>query len=631
LSQELKDAVKRPLGGAGLANGATVFGLGGTGKTQLVLRYIETHKALYESVLWLDVHSQETTKSSFERCCRQLGLPVDRRTEAQILQDSIPVRTVLRWLNSRKEGQEWLVVIDNADDLTWDLHAIIPKGCVGTVIITSNDRAASTLLDGKSDIVHVDAMTNGESLTLLLKVIEVENAITADDTRVLLENTIERLDKLPLAIDVAGRRIRTVASIPQGDNGLVGEEHLNNALQRFLDDLKLHGSKLLRDTAINWTPSYRKTIWTVWESSFASLRKFPHYHPEHLLSLMAQLNGITTETELFRQASFDLHTVCGRLGVEAPPWLAETLKMKDNDVWDDFVYREAVNVLQRYGLVRQIHKPDPGVTMHRLVKLRAAEGASSKEEWTWFLAFIVAVCHRSLLFYPRPDRRHIRASLPTAKVLTEKKTCLSSEGLIWAWLVMATFFEEEGESEACEHLREAILSLRESSLGLKHPKTQLSKVQLTKLRKRRFQPTTSRTYGTIVEQGADGSSLTRPSEPFDFEYPLKRGPDPKPDYARKDPASTPDRRKAPNRFDDDVVRDLFQSYGLVKPEPDYSNPLEFLRTNTALGFKQMREDVRQQPALLEPYLHRLGCNNIALASNIHNNYEFFLQMLIEDD
>jgi hypothetical protein len=64
-------------GGAGLAYAASVTGLGGTGKPHLVLRYIEGHEEEYDIILWLDVRSAETTRSSYERCCRTLGLPVE--------------------------------------------------------------------------------------------------------------------------------------------------------------------------------------------------------------------------------------------------------------------------------------------------------------------------------------------------------------------------------------------------------------------------------------------------------------------------------------------------------------------------------------------------------------------------
>ena len=114
-----------------------MVGLGGTGKTQLVLRYIEEHEEEYNSVLWIDVRSKGTTRSSYERCCRELGLPVEAALSGGLLQDEPSVQVTLSWLRGRGEDKRWLVVLDNADDLSWDVSAIVPKGKAGTVIVTS--------------------------------------------------------------------------------------------------------------------------------------------------------------------------------------------------------------------------------------------------------------------------------------------------------------------------------------------------------------------------------------------------------------------------------------------------------------------------------------------------------------
>jgi KaiC/GvpD/RAD55 family RecA-like ATPase len=73
LSKELEEKLSKTHG-TGLAHAAAVVGIGGTGKTQLVLHYIEKHKAEYDPVLWIDVRTKETARSSYERCCRELGL-----------------------------------------------------------------------------------------------------------------------------------------------------------------------------------------------------------------------------------------------------------------------------------------------------------------------------------------------------------------------------------------------------------------------------------------------------------------------------------------------------------------------------------------------------------------------------
>lgn len=65
LSEERKVKLEKRHGGAGLAYAAAVTGLGGTGKTQLVLRYIEGHEEEYDTVLWIDVRSEETARLSY--------------------------------------------------------------------------------------------------------------------------------------------------------------------------------------------------------------------------------------------------------------------------------------------------------------------------------------------------------------------------------------------------------------------------------------------------------------------------------------------------------------------------------------------------------------------------------------
>jgi hypothetical protein len=651
LSQELEDALRRPLGVAGLAHGVTVFGLSGMGKTQLVLQYIETHKTLYESVLWLDVHSQETTRSSFERCCRKLGLPIGRRAETQQLQDSVSVRTILRWLSCRKEGQEWLVVIDNANDLTWNLHSIIPKGRIGTAIVTSHDRHAATLLDGKSEIINVDAMTNDESVLLLLNAIDCRYEITGDDTRALLETTVESLDKLPLAIDLAGRRMRTVARSRGGSGRSAAEENLKSILREYLRDLRLHRSELLRDTEFIWATSYQKTVWTAWETSLNSLQRFKQYHPEKLLSLMTQMNGTCIPTALFRHASSEFVTVCDQLGLkEAPSWLKEMLKLQDDGNWDDFVYRGAVDALQRFGLVRTVHEPDPGVMMHALVRWRAAEETISSEEWTLFLVFIVAVCHNSLGL--KWYERHILSILPTVKLLTGKETCFPAAALAWTWEVIASVLQQGNRFDDCRHLREAISSLQESSLVPRHPRTPL---RSAKLPGSQLPQTLGYNDRLTVTHDADGGFPSRRSDPPNIEdmrrrkqpfEPLKQTSERVMADSLKgygSPSTASRRGTNPSRNGNQCVsasgsglgglegrsREIPPSRSSLGPEvTTNSNNIDFMRGDRT--FREIRRVVQQHPEMLEPILNEMAANNPPLTQLVIQNSEQFMQFLSED-
>lgn len=77
LSKELHENLRRVQDDFEPAHAVAVTGPEGTGKTQLVLRFIEENEQDYDVVLWIDVQSEEAVRSSFERCCHTLCLPFD--------------------------------------------------------------------------------------------------------------------------------------------------------------------------------------------------------------------------------------------------------------------------------------------------------------------------------------------------------------------------------------------------------------------------------------------------------------------------------------------------------------------------------------------------------------------------
>ena len=53
------------------------------------------HEKEYNTILWLDVRSEVTALSSFERCCQALALPVFPSGEQEALHDAASVQAVL--------------------------------------------------------------------------------------------------------------------------------------------------------------------------------------------------------------------------------------------------------------------------------------------------------------------------------------------------------------------------------------------------------------------------------------------------------------------------------------------------------------------------------------------------------
>lgn len=61
----------------GQAQAIAVTGPGDSGKTRLLLRFIKEYEGKYHIILWIDAQTEGTVRSSHDRCCRALSLPVD--------------------------------------------------------------------------------------------------------------------------------------------------------------------------------------------------------------------------------------------------------------------------------------------------------------------------------------------------------------------------------------------------------------------------------------------------------------------------------------------------------------------------------------------------------------------------
>ena len=80
------------------------------------------------------------------------------------------MQAVLRWLYSRKDTDEaWLAIIDNANNVSWGIKKVLPKGQRGSVITTSQDSQSQKLVNGGCEEVLVGTMELLEARMLLLR------------------------------------------------------------------------------------------------------------------------------------------------------------------------------------------------------------------------------------------------------------------------------------------------------------------------------------------------------------------------------------------------------------------------------------------------------------------------------
>ncbi|RYP37899.1 hypothetical protein DL767_002771 [Monosporascus sp. MG133] len=189
---------------------AALWGLGGSGKTQLALDYAYRRCSDRTcSVFWVHADSETSFAQDYKWIAGKLGLA-----------DALEGEKLLSAVRKQIETlPQWVLVLDNADDLALfgvgrgpstaelgpDLSDYIPRGTVGTVLWTSRDQRIAGSLVGRRRGIHVARMTNseGEMLLKAIRDLEAEEDEVNDIPRLLAE-----LEWLPLAISQAATYMR---------------------------------------------------------------------------------------------------------------------------------------------------------------------------------------------------------------------------------------------------------------------------------------------------------------------------------------------------------------------------------------------------------------------------------------
>ncbi|MGW6413843.1 FxSxx-COOH system tetratricopeptide repeat protein [Streptomyces sp. NPDC055055] len=136
-----------------------LHGLGGVGKTQLALKYVQLHRHEYDRVWWIDAEQPAVIRAQLTMLAPELGLVPDAQSDT--------VARVIAALAAGEPYRRWLLVFDNAgqpNDVVPYLPSLIgDSDLAGRILITSrhagwSDRVLSTRLD---------VFTRAESLDFL--------------------------------------------------------------------------------------------------------------------------------------------------------------------------------------------------------------------------------------------------------------------------------------------------------------------------------------------------------------------------------------------------------------------------------------------------------------------------------
>ena len=324
-----------------------IWGLGGAGKSQLVLNYIQEYRYDYSAVFWIEAGQKETLERDYIQIYRLL---VDCRPAAasEIVQIADAVAAVKNWFQCHPG--RWLVVLDSADSIDnedqpsyLDLRFFIPDVRGVHIIITSRSSIAKDMTN--LEAVEVGEMTPVEAAELFTKSAKLNHMGQEKE----VASIIQELGYLALAITLAGSY---VAATPR----------LRSDIRQYLSDYRTQRKRLLSRKPTRYIHQYGESVLGTWETSFDAIVR-QSIVASRLLSLLAFLNFDDIWVGLFSRSyvgsGLSSHAETGAESTWQP------LVSPDAPL-DLYALESAFETLQTYSLV-QWKADQNSYSMHKLV------------------------------------------------------------------------------------------------------------------------------------------------------------------------------------------------------------------------------------------------------------------------
>ncbi|KAJ7194276.1 hypothetical protein GGX14DRAFT_679055 [Mycena pura] len=327
-----------------------LYGLGGSGKTQIALKFIEQHKAHFTHKFFVDASSPESITNNFKMITSMLNIPEET------------VDGAMSWLASKSE--EWLLLFDNADDTNLGLNDFFPQCKHGNIIITT--RNPELRVYGAHS--HVSNMEEEEAVQLLL-MSAAQVHTPPNDT--YAQNIVKELCCFPLAIIQAGAYIAKSQDLA----GYLG----------LYDDNR---AQLLSKKLVQSHDKYAWTVYTTWQLSFERLGPVA----QEFLMLCSHLHHEGISEDIFKSASV---YVCTKQWPSEPDlvvckkFLAQFYGLDSR--WSSMKFRDVVTEILSFSLM-DFNPERQVLSMHPLVHRWCSEVVADSDLYNNCIHGVVGMC-----------------------------------------------------------------------------------------------------------------------------------------------------------------------------------------------------------------------------------------------
>jgi tetratricopeptide (TPR) repeat protein len=410
-----------------LSQPQAISGLGGIGKTQIAVEYAYRHRQDYQAIFWVRADTHEALVSGFVALAELLGLP-----EKDERDQTITVKAVERWLRTHRE---WLLILDNADDLSI-VSPFLRSLLDGHVLLTTRAHAIGPL----AQHIEVEAMSLGVGVLFLLRRagligLDASLEMASASERATAQKIVEELGGLPLALDQAG------AYIQETGCSLVRYQQVYQ--QRRMELLGRRGG---------FSYDSPEAVATTWMLSFEKVKQ-QSLPAADLLRCCALLYPDAIPEELFTNGAIYLGPRLQRV------------------VRDSLAFDDTVRVLFAYSLIHR----DPTTAMfsiHRLVQavLIDVMPPGLKKQWRERVVRAVNEAFPEGAFKEWTRCGRLLPHVQVCATWIEHEPTPTPE--ISHMLHKAGFYLlERGQYSDSESLLVRALSIREQLLGVEHPHT----------------------------------------------------------------------------------------------------------------------------------------------------------------
>jgi tetratricopeptide (TPR) repeat protein/V8-like Glu-specific endopeptidase len=401
--------------------GCVVFGLGGIGKTRLVVEYARRYRNQYSSILFVEARSVESLRANIANLCEFL--------EIREPEPSRRLSRVRGWLG---ENFGWLLIVDNVDDddTSIEVENLVADLPNGQVLFTSRLNTWQNKGFRPIELLKINRVS---SVEIILEGTDQKRKTEVSDQEDA-NSLAELLGDLPLALQQAV--------------GFVSSRHCS--IDDYLTRWKSTDSKVLE-----WhneaTLKYKRSVATTWELTFEALK------PE---------------------GQEALRIICWL----APDPIPRALFDKVPHEPEPFDVEEGIAELEKYSFLRWVELGNPFVQVHGLVsditryRMNASEREASLSKAIdtaeAFLRGSDPQDPRNWVPLYKPCREHFSSLIRHAEVI---RTSAQLANLMNDFGVYLT---EIAEFDKAELLLRRALGVREASFGPDHPDVVLSLINL---------------------------------------------------------------------------------------------------------------------------------------------------------